>query len=115
MNLLSNTFFSIDLTDPFTDSAKEFKELVSNISIEAGKPNVVDFFPFLRKIDPQGVRRRMTKYFTKILHIMSDLIDERLKERSMGKHANVDVLDALLNICPKEIDRNQIEQLCLVS
>ncbi|XP_015065369.1 geraniol 8-hydroxylase-like [Solanum pennellii] len=113
MNLLSNTFFSIDLTDPFTDSAKEFKELVSNISIEAGKPNVVDFFPFLRKIDPQGVRRRMTKYFTKILHIMSDLIDERLKERSMGKHANVDVLDALLNICPNEIDRNQIEQLCL--
>ncbi|KAG5621394.1 hypothetical protein H5410_006612 [Solanum commersonii] len=112
MNLLSNTFFSIDLTDPFTDSAKEFKELVSNISIEAGKPNVVDFFPFLQKIDPQGIRRRMTKYFTKILHLMSDLIDERLKERSMSKHANVDVLDALLSICPKEIDRNQIEQLC---
>ncbi|KAK6796805.1 hypothetical protein RDI58_004506 [Solanum bulbocastanum] len=34
----------------------------------------------------------MTKYFTKILHLMSDLIDEGLKERSMGKHANVDVL-----------------------
>ncbi|XP_059282058.1 geraniol 8-hydroxylase-like isoform X2 [Lycium ferocissimum] len=43
---------------------------------------------------------------------MSDLIDERLKERKVGNHSNVDVLDALLNIS-QEIDRNQIEHLYL--
>ncbi|XP_055805207.1 geraniol 8-hydroxylase-like [Solanum dulcamara] len=113
LNLLSNTIFSKDLTDPFSDSAKEFKELVWNIMVEGGKPNLVDYFPFLKKIDPQGIRRRSTDYFNKILLLMSDLIDERLKEREMGNRENVDVLDALLNISPDEIDRNQIEQLCL--
>ncbi|KAJ8544881.1 hypothetical protein K7X08_017464 [Anisodus acutangulus] len=115
LNLLSNTIFSIDLslTDQFSDSAKE---LIWNIMVEVGKPNLVDYFPFLKMIDPQGIRRRATDYFTKILDLMSGLIDERLKERKLGKHADVDVLDALLNISqdsPEEIDKNQIEQLCL--
>ncbi|KAK4347858.1 hypothetical protein RND71_034197 [Anisodus tanguticus] len=97
----------------FSDSAKE---LIWNIMVEVGKPNLVDFFPFLKMIDPQGIRRRATDYVTKILDLMSGLIDERLKERKLGKHADVDVLDALLNISqdsPEEIDKNQIEQLCL--
>ncbi|CAN4089052.1 unnamed protein product [Withania somnifera] len=116
LNLLSNTIFSKDLTDPFSDSAKEFKDLVWNIMVEAGKPNMVDYFPLLQRIDPQGIRRRMTKHFTKVLQLMSGLIDERLKERSMGNHANVDVLDALLSISqdsPEEIDRNHVEQMFL--
>ncbi|XP_009596429.1 geraniol 8-hydroxylase-like [Nicotiana tomentosiformis] len=116
LNLLSNTIFSKDLSDPFSDSAKEFKDLVWSIMVEAGKPNLVDYFPFLVKIDPQGIRRRMTDHFTKILDLMSGLIDERLKERKLRNHANVDVLDALLNIShdsPEELDRNLIEQMCL--
>lgn len=113
LNLLSNTIFSKDLTDPFSDSAKEVKELVWNIMLEAGKTNLVDSFPFLQKIDPQGIRRRLANHLTKILHLMSGLIDERVKERKMGNHANVDVLDALLDVSPDEIDRNQIEHLCL--
>lgn len=100
------------MTDPFSDSAKE---LVRSIMAEAGKPNLVDYFPFLKKIDPQGRRRRMTSYYTKLLQLMSDLVDERLKERITGKHESVDVLDSLLNICPQEIDRNQIQRLCMVS
>nr|XP_009780149.1 PREDICTED: geraniol 8-hydroxylase-like [Nicotiana sylvestris] len=113
LNLLSNTIFSKDLSDPFSDSAKEFKDLVWGIMVEAGKPNLVDYFPFLVKIDPQGIRRRMTDHFTKVLDLMSGLIDERLKERKLRNHANVDVLDALLNISPEEFDRNHIEHLCL--
>ncbi|KAK4710363.1 hypothetical protein R3W88_004876 [Solanum pinnatisectum] len=111
LNLLSNTVFSKKLTGPFSDSAKE---LVRNIMVEAGKPNLVDYFPFLHKIDPHGIRRRMTDYFTKIDHLMSGLVDDRLKEREMGNRSNIDVLDALLNIIPEKIDRHHIEQLCLV-
>ncbi|KAJ8549991.1 hypothetical protein K7X08_033698 [Anisodus acutangulus] len=102
LNLLSNTIFSKDLTDPFSDSAKE---LALNIMVEGGKPNLVDYFPFLQKMDPQGIRRRMT------LHLMNDLIDERLKERKLGNNANVDVLDALLNSQdnPEEIDSSKLD------
>ncbi|KAM3250470.1 hypothetical protein P3S67_022880 [Capsicum chacoense] len=100
LNLLSNTVFSKDLTDPFSDTAKEFKELVN-------------YFPFLQRIDPQGIRRRRTNHFTMVLQLMSGLIDERLKERKLGKHTNADVLDSLLNISPEEIDKNHIERLFL--
>ncbi|XP_019195214.1 PREDICTED: geraniol 8-hydroxylase-like [Ipomoea nil] len=117
LNLLSNTVFSKDLTDPFSDSAKQFKELVWNIMEEAGKPNLVDYFPFLEKFDPQGSRRRMTAHFTKALELFKDLVDQRLEERKvMMGCRNVDVLDSLLNISqerPEEIDTTHILHVCL--
>ncbi|CAK9166429.1 unnamed protein product, partial [Ilex paraguariensis] len=116
LNLLSNTIFSKDLTDPYNDTAKEFKDLVWNIMVEAGKPNLVDFFPVLKKIDPQGIRRRMTAHFGKVLNMFNGLINERLDIRKMQKTGNGDVLDVLLNTSqenPDEIDRTHIERMCL--
>lgn len=112
LNSLSNTIFSKDLTDPFSDSAKEFRELVSNIMLEVGRPNLVDFFPVLKRIDPQGIRRRLNVYFGKLIDIFSGLIDQRLEERE--SHDHDDVIDAILTH-HQEIDRNHIEHLCLVS
>ncbi|KAL2552127.1 Cytochrome [Forsythia ovata] len=118
LNLLSNTIFSKDLTDPFSDSAKEFKDLVWNMMVETGKPNLVDFFPVLRKLDPQGIRRRMTIYLEKMISIFDDLINERLHRRKSLKSGNSDdVLDVLLDTSeesPEEIDRVHIKHLCLV-
>ncbi|KAM7507010.1 hypothetical protein LguiA_017463 [Lonicera macranthoides] len=83
LNLLSNTIFSMDLIDPFENSAKEFKELVWNIMVEAGKPNMVDYFPFLKGIDPQGIRCRMTVYFGKE-------VGKYQNEKSAGKGVSAD-------------------------
>ncbi|KAL8233605.1 hypothetical protein R6Q59_019705 [Mikania micrantha] len=96
LNLLSNTIFSKDLTDPFEDSGKEFKELVGNIMIEAGKPNVADYFPVLRMLDPQGIRRRMNRHFKKILGMFEELIEERRGIESRLKEE--DVLDVCLKM-----------------
>ncbi|XP_031117154.1 geraniol 8-hydroxylase-like [Ipomoea triloba] len=113
MNLLSNTIFSKDLCDP----CSEFKDLVRNIMEEAETPNMVDYFPFLRKFDPQRLRRRMSGHFSKVLHIFRGLIDERLEERKvMSGNRNVDILDTLLNISqqtPDEIDNTLIQHNCL--
>ncbi|KAG8384440.1 hypothetical protein BUALT_Bualt04G0118100 [Buddleja alternifolia] len=117
LNLLSNTIFSKDLTDPFSDSAKEFKELVGNIMVEAGKPNLVDFFPVLEKIDPQGIRRRMTIHFGKVIDLFHGLISERLEKGKSQNAGTTDVIDVLLTASketPDEIDRTHIERLCLV-
>lgn len=118
LNLLSNTIFSKDLTDPYQDSAKEFKELVGNIMVEAGKPNLVDFFPALKKIDPQGIRHRMTIHFGKVLELFGGLINERLESKNSQKSDEKnDVLDVCLGISkesPDEIDRTHIERMCLV-
>ncbi|KAJ0786109.1 putative geraniol 8-hydroxylase [Helianthus annuus] len=116
LNLISNIVFSKDLTDPYEDSGKEFKELVGNIMLEAGRPNLVDFFPRLRMIDPQGVRRRMNRHFKKILGVFEGLINERLG--SDGNFKKDDVLDMCLKINkdnPHELSRLQIKMLFLVS
>ncbi|KAL9166501.1 hypothetical protein ABFS82_05G033600 [Erythranthe guttata] len=117
LNILSNTIFSRDLTDPFSDSSKEFKELIWNMMVEAGKPNLVDFFPLLRKFDLQGIRRRMTVHFGKVIDLFSDLIDERLEKMKSGEYDPTgDVIDVLLAAGeknPEEIDRIHIERMCL--
>nr|AQW38831.1 geraniol 10-hydroxylase-like protein [Nothapodytes nimmoniana]QNS29947.1 cytochrome P450 [Nothapodytes nimmoniana] len=116
LNLLSNTIFSKDLTDPYSDSAKEFKDLVGNIMVEAGKPNLVDFFPVLKKIDPMGIRRRMTIHFGKVLQLFDGLINERLDQKKTERNESNDVLDVLLTTSdgnPEQIDRTHIERLCL--
>ncbi|KAG5535709.1 hypothetical protein RHGRI_023466 [Rhododendron griersonianum] len=117
LNLLSNTIFSVDIANPNQDSAKQYRDLVWQIMVEAGKPNLVDYFPALAKIDPQGVRSRMTDYFGKMFELFGRLIDERLELRRLGESGGEkDVIDILLNINEEnneEIDRTHIEHLCL--
>ncbi|RZB88985.1 Geraniol 8-hydroxylase [Glycine soja] len=85
INLLSNTIFSVDLIHS-TGKAEEFKDLVTNITKLVGSPNLADFFPVLKLLDPQS--------------------------REEGKVHN-DMLDAMLNISKenKYMDKNMIEHL----
>ncbi|KAL7101281.1 hypothetical protein ACP275_08G045200 [Erythranthe tilingii] len=79
-----------------------------------GKPNLVDFFPILGKFDPQGIRRRMTVHFGKVIDLLSGLIDERIERGKSDQ--NADVIDVLLAACkenPEDIDRTHIERMCL--
>jgi cytochrome P450 len=120
LNLLSNTIFSVDLADPNSNTAREFKEIVWNVMEEAGKPNLADYFPVLKKIDPQGVRRRMTVHFGKLIDLFDRMISQRLKQRrvlSGSMTSNSDMLDTLLNITEennKEMDKSKIEHLFVV-
>ena len=99
LNLLSNTIFSIDLVDP---NEREFKDTVWGIMEEAGKPNLSDHFPLLKKFDLQGIKRRITVYSAKMLEVFDRLVDQRLKHRqehdcSISTECK-DILDTLLNI-----------------
>nr|AHB33947.1 santalene/bergamotene oxidase [Santalum album] len=104
LNLLSNTVFSKDLVEPGLGAVQETKEVVWGMMEEAGRPNLVDYFPVLRRLDPQGIRRRMTGYFGKMLEVFGDIIDERLEWRKQQSDGDSpagttnDVLDVLLNI-----------------
>nr|AMO03311.1 geraniol 10-hydroxylase 2 [Primula forbesii] len=117
LNFLSNTLFSVDLADPNKDSSKEFKDVISNIFVDIGKPNLADYFPVLARIDPQGIKGRMEIHFGKIFQIFDRLIDERLELRRLKKKNDEnDVLDSLISFIEKnseEIDRNHIEHLLL--
>ncbi|KAK2457539.1 geraniol 8-hydroxylase [Trifolium repens] len=113
INLLSNTIFSEDLIQS-TGTAGEFKDLVTNITKLVGSPNIADFFPLLKVIDPQGVKRQQTKNVAKVLDVFDRLIRKRLKLReSEDSNTHNDMLDALLNISKENemMDKNMIEHL----
>ncbi|TYH03546.1 hypothetical protein ES288_A09G227800v1 [Gossypium darwinii] len=119
INLLSNTMFSVDLVDPNSARAEEFRKTVYSIMVEAGTPNLADYFPLLRKMDPQGVRHRITVHFDKLLKLFGNMIDERQQSRkSQDYTASNDVLDTLLDIIEgdiEELNKNLITHLFLMT
>ncbi|CAL9153662.1 unnamed protein product [Musa hybrid cultivar] len=96
LNLISRTVFSVDLVDLYAESAQEFKQVVEGITEEAGRANLSDYFPLLAKLDPQGIRRRSTKYFKRLHDIFDEQIDRRLHRERDGTTARNDFLDELL-------------------
>ncbi|KAL1812600.1 hypothetical protein ACET3Z_022665 [Daucus carota] len=109
LNLLSNTMFSKDMVDPYHGSdTKEFKDTVWNIMKEAGTPNFVDYFPILRAFDPQGIKRRSSVYFGKLIKLFDGMVNERLELKKLGadNSLSADVLDELLKL----LRTNEIEK-----
>ncbi|XP_059634041.1 cytochrome P450 76T24-like [Cornus florida] len=115
LNLLSNTFFSTDLAQYQSNSSQEFKDIVWAVMELAGKPNIADYFPLLKLIDPQSVRRQMKFYFEKLLEVFEGIINQRLQSRASSVLGN-DVLDTLLNLTKDndtELSCNDIKHLLL--
>ncbi|KAK6918480.1 Cytochrome P450 [Dillenia turbinata] len=90
LNLLSNMIFSMDLAHYGSENSQEFKDLIWNIMVVAG----------LRWVDPQGLRRKMTRYVRKLMDILEGLVIERQKLGDSGQKN--DVLDALLKLTKAE-------------
>ncbi|KAK8503075.1 hypothetical protein V6N11_066349 [Hibiscus sabdariffa] len=118
INLLSNTIFSMDLIDPNSAHAQEFRTTVRFITHDAGIPNLADYFHLLRKFDPQGIRRRMTLHFEKLLTLFADMFDERSESRkSKNSTASNDFLDTIIDIIENGIDelnRTQVIYLLMI-
>ncbi|GLJ32250.1 hypothetical protein SUGI_0649050 [Cryptomeria japonica] len=100
LNLLGNMIFSTTVFDPHNPASAELKDTIWKVMKLLGKPNLVDFFPFLRLLDPQGVSRQMARYF-KVLYDFSDtFIQKRLATSSQSVKPNdseKDFLDVLLD------------------
>jgi len=113
LNLLSNTFFSMDFSSYDSSVSEEFKDLAWHLLEEGARPNVSDFFPLLRPLDLQGVRRRQTMYFHKMMGFFERIIDERLKDQT---GANEDVLGTLFKLVKEdELTLDDIKHLLIVS
>ncbi|KAH9751344.1 cytochrome p450 family protein expressed [Citrus sinensis] len=66
INLLSNTIFSVDLANPASDTAREFRDLVRSILEDAAKPNLSHFFPVLKMLDLQVTFARVVGDFHRV-------------------------------------------------
>ncbi|XP_048500488.1 cytochrome P450 76AD1-like [Beta vulgaris subsp. vulgaris] len=107
LNLLANTFFSMDVASHVSSESQEFKDLVWNVQEEGARPNVSDFFPLVKNFDLQGVYKRSSYYLNKMLRFFEEIIDARLSDPMAPKD---DVLGILLKLVEdEELNLNEVK------
>ncbi|MED6110536.1 hypothetical protein PIB30_043961 [Stylosanthes scabra] len=102
LNLVSNTVFSEDVVDPEFKSAGEFKEVVWRIMENAGRVNVSDYFPAVKWLDLQGVKRHVTVSYLRIHKLFDEMIGKRVRDRDTCGARGDDFLDVLLDHCEQQ-------------
>ncbi|KDP29244.1 hypothetical protein JCGZ_16633 [Jatropha curcas] len=98
-NLIGNLMFSKDLLDPKSETGATFFYHAGKVMEMAGKPNIADFFPFFRWLDPQGIRRNTQFHVEKAFEIAGGFIEERMesiKKENSKEDKKKDFLDVLL-------------------
>jgi cytochrome P450 len=85
LNLLCNLIFSQNMFERDSQAAIEFKETVTKLVVISGKPNLADYFPFLRILDPQGVSRDAIKYINIVFGLLEKPVEARLQSRKEGR------------------------------
>ncbi|MCL7044523.1 hypothetical protein MKW94_006736, partial [Papaver nudicaule] len=100
-NLISNLVCSKNLFDNTKKEGREVKQMVWEILEVVGAPNLADLIPFLKVLDPQGLKKRVSKVVKRFDDFFEKLIDERLDERKRGLKMNengrLDMLDVFLD------------------
>lgn len=101
-----NLVLSRDLLD--MKEGEEFFYHAGRIMELVGKPNVADFVPWLRWLDPQGIQRGMAEHIGRALEIVGGLVKARVAEREngvrCGDEKKKDLLDVLLEFEGNGVD-----------
>eukprot|EP00253_Pinus_taeda_P026221 PITA_26221 len=111
INLLGNMAFGKHMFDPHSTDFQEFKDSFWKLTVLGGAPNLVDYFPFLQWLDPQGVAHNTRIYMKRIYNILDKFIEDRLATRSEtmdGSDGPKDLLDALLDMRSHEFTLTDI-------
>ena len=96
-NLIANLMLSRDFVGMKSEEGDEFYDAMNKIMELAGKPNAADFFPFLKWLDPQGIKRNMVRELGRAMEIVAGFVKERVEERQTGmEKEKKDFLDVLL-------------------
>lgn len=93
-NMLGNLMLSRDLVSPESAEGSEFFAAMVELMEWSGHPNIVDLFPWLKWLDPQGLRRKAEEGMGKTIKIVGQFVTERLKEQKVagGKKDFLEVL-----------------------
>ncbi|KAF0909517.1 hypothetical protein E2562_037030 [Oryza meyeriana var. granulata] len=107
LNLVSGSFFSVNMAGVGSEEAHGLRELVEDLLSAATKPNVSDLYPFLRPLDLQGLRRWSGKRADKAFNILDGIIERRLAKYTSAnteRRLHGDFLDALLGLVVPKIN-----------
>lgn len=98
-NLLRNLMLSRDLVDPESKAGSEFFTAMMGLIEWSGHANISDVFPWLRRFDLQGLRKKADRDMKKALDIASEFVKERVQQKQQqqqGPERTKDFLDVLL-------------------
>lgn len=98
MGLIRNLSMSRDVLKSESNEEPEFLDAMVKVMEVASQPNVSDFLPFLRWLDPQGIKRNMVREMGRCIKASTQFVNERVEKRKSGiKKVNKDLLDMLLD------------------
>ncbi|PKU66140.1 geraniol 8-hydroxylase [Dendrobium catenatum] len=83
---------------------RQFRELVGEITLLLGKPNLSDFFPELERFDLQGIVRKMDVLREKLDEIYDNIIESKRKGSKVK--AGEDFLDYMLKAEDEGLETN---------
>ncbi|KAI8015359.1 Iridoid oxidase [Camellia lanceoleosa] len=96
-NIVGNLMLSRDVLEPNSEQGREFFDAMNKIMVWAGTPNVADFLPFLRLLDPLRIKRNMVRDMGRAMNIADGFVKDRIRKKQSGtKNTNKDFLDAML-------------------
>lgn len=79
-NLVGNLVLSRDILSSQSEEGKEFFDAMNKVMEWAGKPNLSDFLPVLKWLDPQGIKRNMVRDMGRTIKILSRFVEERIED-----------------------------------
>ncbi|KAI5664860.1 hypothetical protein M9H77_24183 [Catharanthus roseus] len=97
-NLIGNLIFSKDLLDPKSERGAKFFYHAGKVMELAGKPNMADFFPMLKWLDPQRIRKSTQFHVNEAFNIAGEFMKERMNDNycNQSEKERRDYLDVLL-------------------
>nr|AKH41022.1 cytochrome P450 CYP76AA22 [Thuja plicata] len=116
LNSLGNMIFSTSVFDPNDPASAGFKDSIWELMKLGGTPNLADFFPILRFLDPQGVSRQTAKHFKSMYDFVDFFIQKRLGpacESVEATDSKKDFLDVLLDF--RSVDFTLVDIRALIS
>lgn len=109
LNMLSNVMLSRDV---ISFEGGMMKGFIRSLMEVASTPNLSDFYPFLQRLDLQGLRKRSMELGMRIGSMWEPIIEERREIRCSGGSSQQDFLDTLLD---NDFSNDRIHQLFMVS
>ncbi|KAL1207242.1 Cytochrome P450 76C4 [Cardamine amara subsp. amara] len=120
LNIISNILFSVNLGSYDSKNSSVFQEMVTGYLESIGKPDLANFFPFMRFLDLQGNSKKMKKYSEGLFQVFRGFYNARIVENSSRTNekdvSSRDFLDALIDLQQgdeSEINIDEIEHLLL--
>ncbi|KAF5747837.1 putative cytochrome P450 [Tripterygium wilfordii] len=96
-NLIGNLVLSRDLVNSRSKEGHAFFNAMNEVMETLGKPNLADFLPFLKWLDPQKIMKNAEQHFGRVIKIVEAFVEERIEEYKSGREKKKqDFLDILL-------------------